>query len=204
MDFNTFKVMHLHFILCVISFYSMYECRHPAVSMYAKRIPRIAACLLQADLHKKSPTSQRQIQGILRIWTLCVNVWRFEPLGTLRWPQDLVQVISASPSFRRFLQRPKKITSHIDLMEFLDWMDLLKHNILVKKKRVSVPLFLLCLAPDHKRQGETRFRGMSRQLQPEEHPPASGLHKAGPSVKSTSGKKNTKHPHITYNIIQVM
>lgn len=139
-----------------------------------KRIPRLAACLLQADLHRKSPTSQWQIQGILRIWTLCVNVWRFETVGSLWRPQDSVQVISASPSFRRFLQRPKK-KLHTSISWSFGLKDLLKHNILV-----SVPLFLLCLAPDHKRQGETRFRGMSRQLQPEEHPPASGLHKAGP------------------------
>ena len=53
-----------------------------------------------------------------------------------------------------------------------------------------------------------RFRGMSRQLQPEEHPPASGLHKAGPFKKtsvlraSTSGK-NTLKKHIEhYKIVQ--
>lgn len=174
---------------------------------YAKRIPRIAACLLQADLHRKFPTSQWQIQGIFRIWTLCVNVWRFETLGSLWRPQDSVQVISASPSFRRFLQRPKKITSHIDLMEFLDWRTFWNSNFW-KKKRVSVPLFLLCLAPDHRRQGETRFRGMSRQLQPEEHPPASGLYKAGPFKKETSvlraSTSRKKNLHITYKIIQVM
>lgn len=117
------------------------------------------------------------------IWTLCVNVWRFETVSSLWRPQDLVQVISASPSFRRFLQRPEKITSHIDLMEFLDWRTFWNTTNFGKKTWVSVPLFLLCLAPDHRRQGETRFRGMSRQLQPEEHPPASGLHKAGPFKK---------------------
>ena len=202
MDFNTFKLMHLHFILSAIWFYFMYECRHPAISMF-NRIPRIAACLLQADLHRKFPTSQWQIQGIFHIRKLCVNVRRFETLGWLWRPQDSVQVISASPSFRRFLQRPKK-TSHIDLMEFLDWMDLLKLKLLV-----SVPLFLLCLAPDHRRQGETRFRGMSRQLQPEEHPPASGLHKAGPFKKTSVLRAHPQKKHKTssyyiYIIIQVM
>ena len=111
MDFNTFKLMHLHFILSAIWFYFMYECRHPAISMF-NRIPRIAACLLQADLHRKFPTSQWQIQGIFHIRKLCVNVRRFETLGWLWRPQDSVQVISASPSFRRFLQRPKKNFTH--------------------------------------------------------------------------------------------
>lgn len=77
---------------------------------------------------------------------------------------------------------------------------------------VSVPLLLLCLAPDHRRHTETRFRGMSRELQPEEHPPASGLDKDGPFQQKLQceeahpEKNKTKHPHITYKIkiMQVM
>lgn len=133
----------------------MYECRHPAISMYAKESPELQHAFSKLTFTRISPTSQWQIQGIFRIWTLCVNVCRFETLGWLWRPQDLVQVISASPSFRRFLQRPKKITSHIDLMEFLDWRTFWNSNFW-KKNRYPCHFFffvLLLTTGDKVRQG---------------------------------------------------